>query len=264
MEYSRSEQNPERLYPDHLYNPTRRQIALELVEKEFNKQLKAAGTGRINAEKWAARFDDHTFWNAIEGFMGGTLIKPIVHFLTAHNYEWSRQTVAVADIRLSSKLDQLNRLEGLDPHQLDLAKIKEKLDNDPAEAAHQKQITESFSQDETQNTYLPIIVEKDGRLMVMDGNRRCLRALFNGQETIDVWYCRTNNEPPVDFWFPINEMMDLVRTYNYGKQNNPGLRDIIQATLTEVFRQSKVAEIAYRERIISYGTRGAEELLDES
>ena len=253
---------PERLYPDHLYDAVRRRIALELIEKEFNKQLSAAGAANIDTAKWMQRFDDHTFWNAVEGFMGGTLIKPIVHFLTARNYTWSRRVVPVSEIKLSSKLEQLERLLELNPHELYLSRINELLGQDKNEAAKQKEINDSFSQNDAQNKYLPLIVVSDGHPMVIDGNRRCLRALLYGQETVEAWYCQTNDEEPVDFWFPIDDMMGLLRIYRYGKERNPQLKVHIAGILKELFRQSKVAEIAYRERIVAHNTKGAEELLE--
>lgn len=250
-------QKPERLYPEHLYDPLRRRIATELVEKEFGKQFPTS----FNAATWAQQFDEHTFWNAIEGLMGGTLIKPVVHFLTARNYTWSRQSMSVADITLSSKLEQLNRLPGLDPHELYLSHIQQILAQNPAEALLQKEITDSFSQNDAQNHYLPLIVETGGRPMVMDGNRRCLRALLYGQETIEAWYCQTNSEKPVDFWFPIDDMMGLIRIYNNGKGQDPQLGAQIGAVLREIFRQSRVAKIAYQTRIVAHSARGAQELL---
>lgn len=253
-----------RIYPDHLYDPTRRQIAVELLEKEINKQL-LGDTQDVNLDvrSWLDKMDEHTFWNAIEGFMGGTMLKPIVHFLTAENYSWSQMEIPVRDIQLSSKLTQLDALSGLQSDQLQLSAIQAQLALNPEEHARQVEAVQSFSKSYDQDAYPIIAVEKEGGPMVMDGNRRALQSLLLGRATINAWYCRTNNEQPRNFWYPIDDMMRLTQVYNTSKDNNPGIKQNVQGVLNAIFAQSDVARIAYRDRIVKVGTPGARELLDE-
>lgn len=250
------------LYPEHLYDPVRKQVSLELLQKEFNKQLHEAETHSIDASAWAEQFDEQTFWNAIEGFMGGTMLKPIVHFLTAENYSWSPRSLPVDQIVLSAKLPQLDKVEGLDDDDLSLGRIQQLLADQPDIATKQRQLAESFSRGEEQDSYRVLVVQKESGLMVMDGNRRCLQALLRGEETIDAWYCQTNNEPPRNFWFPIDDMLRLVRAYSGVKETDPTSRQAFSQVLQSIFSLSDVAKTAYTTRVVPY-TTGAEELLDK-
>lgn len=244
-----------RIYPDHLYDPTRRQIGRDILQKELNKQLVQSGNAAIDASAWMEQFDDHTYWNAIEGFMGGTLIKPIVHFVTAKNYTWSKRDLAPRDIQLASKLSQLDRLDDLRPDQLFLSDIDDRLRADPTERQYQLDAVQSHSRGKEQDNYPIITVEKQHGPMVMDGNRRSLHALLLGHTSITAWHCATGGQPPRDFWYPIDDMLRLTQ-----QARMPAAAPHVQGVLRAIFDQSDVARIAYKQRIVNVGTPGAAEI----
>lgn len=248
----------EHLYPEHLYDKKRREIAIELLEKELRKQF---SDDHLDVRSWMEKLDDTTFWNSVEGFMGGALLKPIVHFLTAENYAWTKREVPVEDIQLSSPLEQLKSIDGLSTQPPLLKEVKAKLDANPTELEHQRTLIESFSHGTQQDEYPIIIVEKDNHPMVMDGNRRSLQALLIGDSAISAWYCETNGEQPSNYWYPIDDMMRLVNIYNASKESNPALKESIQQVFSAIFSQSAVARQAYEERIIKAGKAGASDLL---
>lgn len=252
------------IYPDHLYDDTRREIAIQLLDKEIRKQLLSDPVDEnIDVRSWMEDMDDHTFWNTVEGFMGGALLKPIVHFLTAENYTWSERDINVIDIQLSSKLTQLDSFDDLQSDKLLLSSIKERLDRDETERVRQLETIEQHHRSDEQDDYSIIAVEKEGRPMVMDGNRRSLQALLVGKETIHAWYCQTNDEQPRNYWFPIDDMMRLTKLYSSSKDTDPAIREHVQGVLRAIFTQSNVARIAYQERIAKVGTSGAQELMED-
>lgn len=256
-----NEQLANRHYPQHLYDPTRKEIATQLIEKEMSKQL-SNGVDREAVRSWMHNLDDHTFWNAVEGFMGGALIKPIVHFITAENYTWSKRDVPLSDIRMSSKLRQLDAIEGLSTNPPRLSEIKNAIINNPEEYQRQLDSINVFDKGDEQNQYPVLIVEKGDGSMVMDGNRRCLRALLMGETAISAWYCETGNERPRNFWYPIDDMMRLVRTYNTLKDTDPTIKTHVQAVLNGIFAESDVAKQAFSGRIVAAGTPGARDLIN--
>jgi len=245
-----------RTYPEHIYDPVRRSIAAEIVEKEFKKAFPSVSGEEV--KKWLDSFDEHSYWGAVDGIIGSSLLKPIMlHFLTARNFRWEKRQLPLEEIQLSSKLNQLDMLGDLDPHNLLLSEIRQQLISNPEEVTEQKRIVESLSQDEVQNQYPVIAREREGRAMVLDGNRRALQALLMDEQTIEAWYCVTNGEEPRDYWYPIDDMMRLVRlsrTSEIAKAN-------ARFTLNAIFEQTEVARTAFTERIVKVGTKGAEELL---
>lgn len=253
--------NSTRPYPDHLYNPLRREIAMSLLEKELSKGDASSSEDNLSHASWPEHLDEHLFWNGVEGFMGGVLLKPIVHFLTAENYMWSKRELRVEDIQLSSKLSQLDRIQGLEPDTLLLADIMSRLQNDPAELAAQRKTIETYRRSEKQNDYPVLVVEKNGRPMVMDGNRRSLDAALFGQETISTWYCETRDELPKNFWYPVDDMMRLLRIYNGAKDSDPTLKVHIKSVLDALFAQTSVAKKAFEIRIAAMGTEGAKDFI---
>ena len=248
------------LYAEHLYDNTRREIAIELLEKEVSKQMPSINSADIRT--WAGSLDENTFWNTVEGFMGGALLKPIVHYLTAENYTWSKRELALDNIQLSSPLSQLDSIDGLSEQPPLLKEVKAYFENNPDEQVNQRTTIESFGHGEKQDSYPVLVVEKKNSPMVMDGNRRTLLALLKDKSTISAWYCETNGEQPRNYWYPIDDMMRLVNIYNSSKESHPGIKESIQQVLQALFSQSDVARQAFEERIIKAGKPGAKELLD--
>jgi hypothetical protein len=249
----------EHLYAEHLYDSTRREIAIELMEKEMSKQMPSVNPADIRT--WMSNIDENTFWNAVEGFMGGALIKPIAHFLTAENYTWSKREVQLEDIQLSSPLTQLDGIDELTEQPPLLKEVKAYLEKNPREQENQLATIESFSHGEDQDSYPVLVVEKSNGPMVMDGNRRTLNALLMGESAITAWYCETNGEQPHNFWYPIDDMIRLVNIYNSSKETNPDIKENVKRTLQALFLQSDVALRAFEERIVKAGKSGAKDLL---
>lgn len=248
-----------RLYPDHIYDPLRRKIATALIEKELDK----LGINTGEAAKLLGRKLDgeHTFWNGFEGLMGGILLKPLVDRLTAANFAWTEQDLKVDDIQLASKLEQLNLIPNLDPHKLFLKDIKAYLTNHPAEEAEHKKIAETFAGTDLQNSYPVIAQTTEDGFMVLDGNRRALLAAMRGEPTVKAWVCDKHGEEPKDFWYPIGDMIRLV--YLYKTNESPELLAALRTFFKDLFSRSKVAEIAFRKRVVEFHTPKSELFLPE-
>jgi hypothetical protein len=249
----------EHLYAEHIYDSTRREIAIELMEKEMSKQMPSVNLDDVR--EWVSNLDENTFWNAVEGFMGGALLKPIVHFLTAENYTWSKREIQLEDIQLSSPLTQLDSIDGLSELPPLLKEVKAYLEKNPGEQENQLATIESFSHGKDQDSYPVLIVEKSNGPMVMDGNRRTLHALLTGESQITAWYCETNGQQPRNFWYPVDDMMRLVNIYNSSKESDPNIKENVQQTFQALFSQSDVARQTFEERIVKAGKSGAKDLL---
>ena len=255
-------------FPAHLSDPIRIEIATELMQKEAGKLLPSVSPAQLNSDigRWWAEPQEFMlaklvdFWDAADAVMGGIKLKSIIAMVTAANYDWSEQTIPLDQVKLLSKLDQLNRLPGLTPENLELAAIKDIFDKNPEEKAEQKGIVDSFSQKPTQNDYKIVVVKSaEGLYRVHDGNRRALRALLHDQTTINAWVCETHEQNPKDYWVPISLMLSLVKQYRHNSDNQQ-LVESLRAVLANYFAESKSAKAAYRQRILNWEPHGAKEL----
>ncbi|MBL8160134.1 hypothetical protein JNJ66_06785 [Candidatus Saccharibacteria bacterium] len=260
--------NRERIYPDHLYEPSRVALAQQILQKELRKlfpELSPENRGQLDiaVTGWAQRPSEYhldemelrDFWNIFAAMMESVKLKPkFVTLLTAGNYHWRREQLVVADIGMSSPFDQLQQLPGLKARPgTTFADIGKALSDKPDLIAEHRRIVESHSTDAEQNTYPIIVREQDGRLQVMDGNRRALLAFMHGQRLIDAWVYRSDGEAPKDFWVPVNDLYQIVAMYKIAKETGRAEQDgpVLRRMLDIHFSQSAVAAISFEDRILS-------------
>lgn len=256
------------IYPDHIYDPIRNQIAIQLLEKEFaklfpdipNKKLsKAVGSWCDNATAYHLEDNVRDFWDIFAAIMESIKLKPkFTVYITAENYHWKQEVIDVGSIKLSSNLDQLNKIPGFIwgdqttvDNVLELIVSTEILNE-------QKRINDLHSHD-SQDKY-PIIIRRltDGSHQVMDGNRRSLRAGLYGRKTIDAWVAHTDTETPKDFWVPVNDLMQIVKLFGLAKTDEQ--KQSVRDSLELLFKASIIAKINYETRVS--GSKPADELIN--
>lgn len=259
-----------RIYPEHIYDPVRIQIATELVEKELAKLMPTSDAVDISKDikAWWAQPKEFKmgevvdFWDAVDAVVGGIKLKSIAMMITAANYSWSAAKIDVKNLVLLSKLEQLNRLPGLDDAPIKLTDIERLLERNPAERAEQRRIIDNYSQIAEQDDYRIIGgLSKDGSVRVQDGNRRALRALLHGQPQLDAWIYEDHGQQPRDYWVPVSLMLRLVKMYRHNKENAQLVAGL-KTVLAQIFEESSVGKIAYQQRVVGFGVKGAEELLE--
>lgn len=238
-------------YPAHLHDPVRLEIASEILQKELSKQ----GWARYDEARHRSLID---FWDTFHAIMGAWLLKSgLVQLLTAENWHWEKATLPVEKLQLTAWLDQLQKLPGLEKEQLTANNILGAV-SVPAVHDAQQRIVEKFSPNATQNAYRIIAIEKEGFFHVMDGNRRSLLAILTGKSQIEAWVARTNDQPPRNFWLPIDHMMQVVSE----SQRHPEQLGAYQAVVANWFANSQTARIAFERRVV--GMKGAAELLPKN
>lgn len=265
-----------RIFPDHLYEPARLELAQQIMQKELRKlfpDLGADAYSKLDASVrgWAehpARYhlEDggvRDFWDSFAAVMEGIKLKPrFSSLITAGNYPIERQAkLAVAEIRLTSPFVELQRFKTLKVAVgTRFGEIAEAMEREPAEAAHQRQIIARHSQSAEQNAY-PVIVHQGSKgLSIMDGNRRCLLAVAEKRPTIDAWVITTNNQQPQDFWVSVNDLYLLVAMYRHAKDAGQAASagPVLRQMLELHFKQSRIARINFDTRI-----RGENPIVDE-
>lgn len=254
------------IYPEHIYDPTRKRIAEELLQKELSKLfpnispdllLNSIQGWSINPDNYHLEDATRDFWDIFAAHMEAIKLKPsFTGFITAANYSWERRALNPRDIRLSSPLDQILKIPGL-TWQYGMT-VGEVIDAAAAASVidEQRQLNDAHSAD-SQDLY-PIIVRASGSdLQVMDGNRRALRAALYSKPEIDAWIGICDNPQPKDFWVPMNDLFQLAKLYRIAKNDQE--KSAARNALELLFRASAVARINYETRIA--GTDWADDFL---
>lgn len=245
-------------YPEHIYDPQRREMAEELLAKELSKLLPTLPPSdlRSTIAQWQTspsqyhlEDDIRDFWDIFAAVFEQIKLKPgFTHLFTAANVSWTREHLPVHSIQLSSPLDQLHHIPNLLVRPL--IPVSEVVAAASAAGVidDQKAINDSHSTDPAQDDY-PIIAKRmhDGSVRVYDGNRRSLRAGLYGRETIDAWVGELHGNTPRDFWVPVGEMYQLVRYYQLATTD--AQRQAARNMLENLFTLSSVAKISYTTRI---------------
>ena len=270
----------ELIYPRHIYDETRYQLAIDILEKELSKLLPTTSTeawDRIkkDVEGWASspldyHLEDRTFmdfWDIFAAVLESIKLKPsFTKLITAENYRYSRKMVTIDDIHMSSALHQLTKIPTINLHNgISFSEIRNALKNEPKLLAEQRMINDSHSLDPEQDKY-PVIValKSDDYMQVMDGNRRTLRALLYGKKQIEAWVIEGLDEIPANYWVPVNDLMQLVELYKMAKKskNNEYVKHI-RYSLEAHFHFSAIAKINYESYILANNHSGGKELFDE-
>lgn len=258
-------------FPAHLYDQTRVQVGIELLQKESAKLFPSSDTTKLSRdiEKWwsdpgevkLAELID--FWDAVDAVMGGIKLKSVCTMLTAENYNWSAETLKVKELTILANLEQLKNIPGLDKNNYAVTSIADALSRDEELRQEQLRIVEEHSQNEEQNNYR-IVVERSrkGELRVHDGNRRTLLALLRDNSTIDAWVFDKPNEEPRNYWVSIQTLLGLCKIYRHNP-DNVELVAAIKSVLKHYFDESEPARVAFQKRVVGFGVKGSDELAKE-
>jgi hypothetical protein len=85
-----------------------------------------------------------------------------------------------------------------------------------------------------------------------------------GKKEIEAWVVDTHGEPPINYWVPVNDLMQLIELYKMAKRNRRGDYAVhIRQTLEAHFTFSSIARINYETRILATKHSGGQELIDE-
>lgn len=211
----------------HLSDDLRQRIAVKYAQHEFRKLLPEVRGVNIwhlidsQIEKWPQNLGLANFWNGIHGISIGFRLKSLVPWITSLNIEWKKENLPVEQLKFGSD-----------------SWINKKFDpgNSPTEDRDEDPI---------------FVVEKDKELVVIDGNRRLLKARGSSKKFVSSFIGRKIGEPPLfEHWVPTSLLVDLVfwhkRQYQEGRNNT----EIIAKTIAELIRDSQAGKSEFTNRAI--------------
>ncbi|MBU0978221.1 hypothetical protein KKF92_00100 [Patescibacteria group bacterium] len=173
------------------------------------------------------------FWNLIDSIMMGYKLKNITRDISSQYYSWNLvQTQVVGELKFSTDIN------GLASNTKTVSEVSAFLRANPTEL---KRITngtsESFPGNNARHLDSIIILSQDSSLFVHDGNGRLLKAVVEGQETINAYIGTQNQSPKSNHWVPTSYLMRLADAKS-------------KELLLTIFRESDNAISEFQDRVI--------------
>lgn len=277
-----------RKYPEHFYEPIRREIAANQIRHDLRKlfpDLKSDQWRIIddNINNWFEGEDYelepvHDFWNFFGGFSGGLKLKSLLFWITAGNTSWHKTSVETKNIVISWDYPGLEFI-GKAPYpasqvMVELAKPKNsKLVN------LIKRDSDFRSRRYPPRDQFPIILfdDRDGKVFckhrgfyILEGNRRTIRAIITGKKKIDAYVGTFKNKDscwPENFWPRTDLLRELIFLANfYEIERDEKAFKTIRNFYLLLLRDFDVARIATFDKSFKYfekNERLEKEILEE-
>lgn len=223
-----------RLYPHHLHEPLRRDIAVELGGKEIAKVLDADSNKELIRIRRAVRnmFSEredvyapiHDFWSYTEMVLH-IKKKELPELITAENVQWSLKELPVSELSVTWMpfLTKNPNIFGSKPWRVsDLQRIFSE-SPELLETARQDQIDiigerqHKFDQADE-----PIaVIRRNGDYELVDGNGRLYNGILAGRQTIKCYVGNMQGDMPRNYWISSGSIKQLCLEIRGYKNTDP-------------------------------------------
>ena len=212
------------VYPAHIYEPIRQEVANSYLRHELAKYLPSAtGNWRGDIEKWFDQSPElypvRDYWNGVHGIMMGfKLYNQLLSFITAENVSWTRGKVKLTDLDYTDFGEYVPRRIGTEP-----AIVTQK--------------------------------EVDGtdKLVVYDGNNRVNQAVKRGETEIETFVGRFTDQrrQPANYWLPTSVLMEVVDYAKRAfKEKDEGLYQSFVAVIKKMLSFSESGKYEMKDRVL--------------
>jgi len=252
-----SSQDSEKFLP-HLYDPLRREIAIRYAKHELRKLLPSVRDINVwntidkDVDDWYEKLSMRNFWNGIHGISMGFRLKSLVPLITSFHTQWEEKEITVDEIWFSGGFGLLNSLK---IYSEQASSVRESVfDPENVEFLEKtKKILLERQNESAPRDHFPLfVVRKDGKLRVIDGNRRLLQAIVDKRENINVVIGETNAEPMFyEHWVPTSILVELVFWHKRQFKKVEGITDSTSHVIAELIRHSSAGRIEFVERSVS-------------
>ncbi len=246
----------EKIYPAHIYDRVRRELAAQLVHKELIKLFPS-----LDRAHWANLLPDindwfsgeksqlasvHDFWNGSDGILAGFKLKSVVTYITAENIQWQKIEIPVEQLSIHWGLPSLKAL-GKPPYTY--GAVREYL-TDPAVHAEQVRVAKLVASSAIDRDGFPVVVLKGSQKMtLLDGNRRVMQAFLDDAPTILAWVGTLQGEGPQNYWVSTAYLRSILRTAEAADLSQDQVAvDACRQILQLLFRESDIARINWHLR----------------
>lgn len=248
------------VYPKHLFEPERIEIARELMVKEYYKLFPFLSLDDFEQLEdtmieWLNGRDQemapvHDYWNFLDGSLMGLKLKDVVPMLTSENISWKQERLDAKQLALYWPVGTLNEFDHKLEYNYDF--VKTKVIGSPDVLLRNKQISDEKSADtKLSRDEFPIIVlrHSDTRLQLLDGNRRVMRSWLYDISEINAWVGTVVREPLLkNYWVPTGHLRRLIAQYAH--DTRPEVKEMVRSQLDYLFVTSNIARYHYKLRCL--------------
>ncbi|MBI5742644.1 MAG: hypothetical protein HZA25_02295 [Candidatus Niyogibacteria bacterium] len=249
-----------KIFPPHLDDLLRRQIAVRYIQHEWRKLFPQLRDGDVwrsidrQIAEWPEMLSMRNFWNAVHGITTGFRLVSIVPWLTSLNVKWEEKDVPLDQIYFRGKFGPIASLEVEEPESAAAVKAAIFLSENAELLKTTRQFFEFHKDDTAPRDDDPIFaVKKDGRLRVIDGNGRTLKAIAEGKDFINAAIGEPISEPIFyEHWVSTSLLVDLVF---WNKHYSRAGRDTTETTanmIAELIQDSSAGRIEFTERAVHH------------
>lgn len=255
------------VYPKHIYEPIRIQIATDYMKHEFRKLL-----WRVPVKYWGVIDKDisdwmispefanpRDFWNLFHGISMGFKLKiGLIYLVTAENIKWSKKEFPVSELWFGVEQRETKRIRNGRLSAKEVVEFYSKKEN-KADKKKFLELNYKLSNETPPRDDHPIIAIQrfEGENLIYsvhDGNRRLAKAILEGKEKILTYTgkYKTKEKFPKNYWIPTSILMEILffARQAYEKKNNKLFNHYI-TTLKDILHKSESAIYEIKERALT-------------
>jgi len=211
-----------KIYPPQVYDPIRRDMAIEVSGKEIAKIIDAKDNHELRrirrsvANMYDSREDVyapfHDFWSFIEMVLH-IKKKELPELITASNVRWSIKEMALEELQMSWMpfLERNPDIFGSKPWRIsDLQKVFSDSPDILKEAKQDQIDIIGKQQHKFKQSHEPItIIDRGNGYEIVDGNGRLYHAVLNRRKTIRCYVGILEGKSPVGYWVSSGSIKQL-------------------------------------------------------
>jgi hypothetical protein len=254
------------VYPKHIYDPIRREIAESYIQHELRKYLPSIKDESVwktidaDVTTWFDQspllFPVRDFWNGFHGILMGFKLKnQLLSFITAENVYWQKQEIELNKLTLGSSFSFFSEA-GIKSNEVsEIMAVYE--NSELLRAKHLAEVNNYFSVSVAREM-APIIVtqkliEGKDKLVVYDGNGRTVLAVLQGRKKISGYVSTfvVHDGLPKNYWLPTSVLMEITHYARLAYSNKDlSLYNNFVNVLKGMLSFSESGRYEMRERVI--------------
>lgn len=247
-----------RAYLPHLYEPLRRSIAERYIKNELRKLFPSL---RLESEWEKLDFDVsqwyqgnptlipvRDFWNGLHAISSGFKLKDVVPYLTSLHMKWEEIDIQIDRLWFGKNFPELAHLPDR-PSAIEVREWYFAPENvealEHARLEHERRSQQSFARDD-----FPVMaIQKEGRLTIIDGDRRLLKKILLARTTITAVVATPIKEPAVyEYWVPTSFLLDLISFHRYYASLGKDCTKSVGQVIADCIRDSSAGRIEFSHR----------------
>lgn len=215
----------DKVYPKHIYEPIRSEIAISYIQHEFRKLFR-----KIPGEYWTKIDKDisdwikspelttpRDFWNGVHGIAMGFKLKiGLIQLITAENIVWKKEKTPLDKFMFGTTNLETNEMGTKRPTANEMKQFFSLKENQKIKQKYMK-LNQKLSAGTAPRDQHPIIAVETSRenkigFSVHDGTRRLTKAILEDKKTLPAYVGKynTSKRVPRNYWLPTSFLMDLV------------------------------------------------------